>query len=119
MVNANESIVLGAPTAIEVVDKRKSVPDVPTDPSSRGSVVDNASESVAFPISRNHPAVPAAIPTNPHVSAAALEITPATGASKTRPLVAVPNANGKLLLVTMPSNVPDTAASAVNGCGPE
>ena len=110
------SIVVGAPTAMLMLDRFRFAPDVPTEPSRRGSEVDAPPSSTPLPLSRNHPAVPWAIPTKLHVPD--FDTDPLDAEANVRPLVGEPGVNGPDANVTIPSSVPDTALSADVGCVP-
>ena len=111
------SIVVGAPTAMLMLDRFRFAPDDPIDPSKRGSEVDALSSSTPLPLNLNQPAVPVAIPTKLHVPD--FDTDPPDADAKVRPLVGDPGVKGPDASVTMPRRTPDTALSADAGCEPE
>ena len=100
-----------------ILDRFRFAPDVPTDPSKRGSEVDAPPSSTPFALSRKWPAVPLAMPTKLHVPD--LDTEPPEAAANVRPLVGNPGVKGPDASVTMPRRTPDTALSADAGCEPE
>lgn len=111
------SMVLGDDTVIEILVKFKSAPETAMLPSTRGNTVEIPPASAALPFKRNQPAVPTAKPLK--LQTPDLATTPADGAAKVKPFVAVPGVNAPEFKVTVPSRVPVVAASAVAGWVPE
>ncbi len=93
-----------------------SAPDTATAPSRRGdalAIESSAPESTAFPLKRNHPAVPAATPLK--LQTPDLLTAPSAAVAKVKPLVGDPGVNAPDARVTVPSSVPVAAASADAG----
>ncbi len=105
---ANDVIVCVEPFVKAVEEKFNCAPLVATEPSIRGSVVEDASESPGRDI-LNHPAVPSAPQTPDHVSLPDLEMVPDTESPKVTPLL-------PFLIVTR--LVPVGASSALVGWTP-
>lgn len=100
-----------------MLDRLRFAPDVPTEPSNRGSEVDAPPSSTPLPLNLNQPAVPLARPTKLHVPD--LDTEPPEAAENVRPLVGDPGVNAPDESVTIPRRTPDTALSAETGCEPE
>ena len=106
---------------MEVEETTRSYPPavVPTEPSIRINVVLDPSASAAFPLNRNHAAVPVAIAVPDQSAPETMEITPVDSSPKTSPFAWEPSVKVNPSRVMRHSFVPFGASSGEVGCVPE